>query len=101
MKCAEMVTTYMGSWPTSHDCGAPPKVERDGKWYCNRHDPEKRKAKDAAKAEAKAERFRPYREAVAALGCGYVPTFDKNPSIILNLKEAEALIARLKGGASS
>ena len=32
-------------------CGHPAKVERDGKWYCGIHDPERKKARDARRAE--------------------------------------------------
>ena len=97
MTCSARV--YTSGAFRGRPCGAPAKVERGGELYCLRHDPERQSAVDAARNAAKAERFRPYREAVAALGCGYVPSFGRDPSIVLTLSEARTLIERLKKAA--
>ncbi len=42
---------------TFFNCGKPAKIERDGKWYCGIHDPEKRRLKiQAQDAKWQAER---------------------------------------------
>ena len=46
-------------WGRSYACGAKAKVERDGRWYCLRHDPVARKARaDAKDAERRAAQQR-------------------------------------------
>ena len=54
-----------GEW-SYHTCGAKAKIERDGKFYCGRHDPEKIAAKRAernAKWDADWEAKQKQREA--------------------------------------
>ena len=87
--CSEMFS--MGTWSRPEMCTKPAKVERDGKFYCGIHDPErvdarndKARAKQAAK---KAECIRAQRIKDAA------------PDLAEALKEAEwaikALLKRL------
>ncbi len=76
-------------------CRKPPTVERAGQTYCTIHDPEREKRIREEKEATRVERFRPFQEAVAALGCGYVPTFENRPQIVLTLAEAHSLIERL------
>lgn len=55
-KCQERVG--LGSWyPTV--CGAKGKVERDGRWYCGRHDPVAIKERHAAAATKRAAAIAP------------------------------------------
>jgi hypothetical protein len=54
----------------SGNCGKDATVERDGKWYCRRHDPEVIKAK-RAKSEAKYE-ARQKENMCKKDGCHYV-----------------------------
>lgn len=46
--CVERVSNNP-NWTTFRECGNKAKVEREGKWYCGRHDPVKRKEKAYAK----------------------------------------------------
>lgn len=52
-KCCEKVSdnSQWGSFHP-HQCSGKPFVERDGKTYCKRHDPERKKER-ALKADAK------------------------------------------------
>lgn len=53
--CSDMV---QGDWGRSYPCSKRGKVERDGKWYCMIHDPERvaaRRAKQDAERKAKWE----------------------------------------------
>lgn len=48
-RCEGQVSDYNVGWPSFSNCGRRAKVEVDGKWYCGIHDPEKAKARRAAK----------------------------------------------------
>ena len=50
----------------SYTCGKAAKAERDGKWYCGTHDPERLRAKDEAR-EAKWAHERAIRDAEDAI----------------------------------
>ena len=49
VRCSEEVFDHSYRWPRSHGCSRTMKVTRDGKPYCNQHDPEKVAAKRAAR----------------------------------------------------
>jgi hypothetical protein len=63
-KCQGEVATDM--WHP-HKCGQRASIERDGKWYCKRHDPIAMKAKYDEKNKAWTEKFqKDMREALRA-----------------------------------
>lgn len=43
IQCCKKMWDRIGSYP----CSKPAKIERDGKWYCTVHDPERVKQKEA------------------------------------------------------
>ena len=68
--CCDQVWVQTGRWGHRSPCGKTAKFERDGKWYCGIHDPEKRKARSAAwdakyEAEREASRKKRQREEAA------------------------------------
>jgi hypothetical protein len=98
-----------GRWASFHGCTRAGKVERDGRWWCAQHDPERVKAKRQAREDAyTAERDK--RAAIAlraqsladALGFGrpiYVPGIRASEvggyaeGVFLTFDEAERLLA--------
>jgi hypothetical protein len=63
--CCGQVWVKMGRWGEHQLCGKTAKFDREGKWYCGIHDPERLKAKSAeriAKWQAEWERYRKRRQ---------------------------------------
>lgn len=55
-QCCESVR-YPGNWPRYHACTKPAKVEREGRWFCGVHDPDRVKcATDARSLKWERER---------------------------------------------
>lgn len=56
MQCSEKVSRRSGRWYHTSGCLNTATIERDGKWYCGTHDPEKIKARrDKRDAERRQE----------------------------------------------
>lgn len=104
-QCSQSVPERGSRWPRFFQCSRSGKVQRDGKWYCAIHDPEKKKAKqkawnDAYEAE-KSEQERIYAETqVAAKKIGVGKPYFDNPirgksgyrrALVLTLEEIEQL----------
>ncbi len=110
-KCSERVPDRERSaWGNFYECSKWATVQRDGKWYCGTHDPEKVKAR-RAKAESaytseRNEQDRIYADAKALaqrIGVG-VPYYERSfssargasgyrRSLILTFDEIEKLLA--------
>lgn len=85
------------TWPQgaykSHGCASKGKVERDGNWYCGRHDPvavaeknKKRKAHEAVLQKANDERWERLKEKDRRSAC--------YPELLEALVAAEAALTR-------
>lgn len=107
MKCAK--TVYTGArWDfTGHPCSLAAKVERDGEWYCTRHDPQRETARretrqakwDAEEAAQRDQRDRAYALA-RRLGVGH-PYFHTlrggyTGGVVLTAEEAQMLVNRME-----
>lgn len=105
VRCSELVDDSSSMWPRSHGCSRTMKVTRDGKPYCNQHDPERVAAKRAAweaKYQAKEKACLQVRDAaeklVNELGVGR-PEYSTNGwtgSIVLSAEEAQRVIGWLE-----
>lgn len=101
-------------WFHTHQCTRRGVVQREGKWYCKQHDPEKEKAKrDAQQVEWKAERDESNKNEADAdklikrLGFGGSPYFGRRSypdksgyrrAIVLTFDEVERIITALRAG---
>ena len=104
VRCFELVDDNSSMWPQSHGCSRAMKVLRDGKPYCNQHDPEKVAAKRAAweaKYQAKEKALLQVRDAAeklaAELGVGR-PEYSNGYTggIVLSAEEAQRVIGWLE-----
>lgn len=82
-------------------CGKPARVERNGRWYCGIHDPEKIKAREEKAREKRRARSAPIIAAreeadrlAKQLGVGAID-WDRPGNVTLTTDEARALIGRL------
>ena len=107
VRCFELVDDNSSMWPQSHGCSRAMKVTRDGKPYCNQHDPIAINAKwEARRAAAQAEQNTQEQIQKAAnslttqLGVGR-PEFSLTRSgytggIVLSAEEAQRVIGWLE-----
>lgn len=67
--CSGLVWKSQGAWGRHYACSNPGKVERDGKWWCGTHDPERvadREEKRRRREEAEQAVVRTRRELAKA-----------------------------------
>lgn len=108
-RCSE---TVYGNVFRGHQCTREGKVERDGRWFCSQHDPERARARGAAKAAERqarqAQDDEVEREAHRlAEALGVYPQVYRVwswprketltvPSIVISFEDVKKLIERLK-----
>lgn len=104
VRCSAIVSDRTSRWPRNYGCSRTMKVMRDGKPYCNQHDPEKVAAKRAAweaKYQAKERALLQVRDAAeklaTELGIGR-PEYSGGYTggIVLSAEEAQRVIGWLE-----
>lgn len=87
--CAEIQSDYR-----FYQCGHKGKVQRGGKWYCGRHDPEKvalrkKKREEKWQAESKVNKEKWARHAAVYDACEGIPTDQLRPGLLKELLDAK------------